>query len=84
MVVTVVVVAWAVVPWIVDLVQTLSDYAPSYYEPKDQQRQEYLRTVTAGPEGLLSWQTALKLALLVLVGVLWLSTLATSPRRWRR
>lgn len=69
---TVVVVAYVVVPWIVGLMNTIGGYDPAFYEPKDQQRQDYLRSLPDLAQGLGGWHTAFKLVLLVLVGLLWL------------
>lgn len=81
LVATVVVVAYAVVPWIVELLETLGGYNPSYYEPKDLQRQDYLKSLPGLGQGFFGWQTTFKLVLLVLVGLLWL--IAVSGSSWR-
>ena len=69
---TVLVVAYVVVPWIVGLVETIGGYAPAYYEPKDVERQDYLRSLPGVRQTLFGWETTFKLLLLVLVGLLWL------------
>ena len=69
---TVLVVAYVVVPWIVELAETLGGYNPTYYEPKDVARQEYLRSLPGVLQTLFGWETTFKLLLLVLVGLLWL------------
>lgn len=69
---TVVVVAYVVVPWIVEFAETLGGYNPTYYEPKDAARQEYLRSLPGVRQALFGWETTFKLLLLVLVGLLWL------------
>ena len=76
---TVLVVAYVVVPWIVGLVETIGGYAPAYYEPKDQQRQDYLRSLPVIGQTFLGWETTFKLLLLVLAGILWL--MAAPSRR---
>ena len=69
---TLVVVAYIVVPWIVELAETLGGYNPVYYEPKDVERQDYLRSLSGVRQTLFGWDTTFKLLLLVLVGLLWL------------
>lgn len=66
------VVAYVVVPWIVTLVETMSGYDPAYYEPKDRERQDYLKSLPSIAQTFLGWETTFKLLLLVLVGLLWL------------
>ena len=78
---TLVVVAYIVVPWVVELAETLGGYNPAYYEPKDAQRQDYLRSLTGIRQVLLGWETTFKLFLLVLVGLLWLIAVPRSSRR---
>ncbi len=74
-----VVVAYVLVPWIVELVETIGAYDPAYYEPKDLQRQDYLKSLPGIGGGFLGWQTAFKILLLVLAGLLWI--IAVPSRR---
>ncbi len=76
-----VVVAYVAVPWVVEFVDTVGGYNPAYYEPKDLQRQDYLKSLPRIPQTFLGWETAFKLVLLVLVGLLWL--IAVPESRWR-
>ena len=78
---TLVVVAYVVVPWIVELAGTLGGYNPVYYEPKDVERQDYLRSLPGASQTLFGWETTFKLLLLVLVGLLWLIAVPRSSRR---
>jgi hypothetical protein len=78
---TLVVVAYVVVPWIVQIAETLGGYNPADYEPKDAQRQDYLRSLPGVRQALFGWETTFKLLLLVLVGVLWLIAVPRSSRR---
>ena len=81
---TVVVVAYVAVPWIIRFVETVGGYDPAYYEPKDLQREDYLRSLPASNEGFFGWETAFKSLLLVLVGILWLIVVPAAPWRSRR
>ena len=81
---TVVVVAYVAVPWIVQFLETVGGYNPAYYEPKDLQREDYLKSLPSTPEAFLQWETAFKFLLLVLVGLLWLITVPAAPWRGRR
>lgn len=80
---TVVVVAYVAVPWVVLLVETAGGYNPADYEPKDLQRVEHLRSLPASLEGFFNWETAFKLLLLVLVGLVWLTAVPRVPWRGR-
>ena len=75
---TIVVVAYVVVPVVVRYVDALRGYAPSYYEPKDFARQEWLRQQGI-PEGLsgISWDVVVDVLLFILLAIVWL-TLAPS------
>ncbi len=76
-----VVVAYAAVPWIVQFLENVGGYNPIHYEPKDLQREDYLKTLPTTGSGFFEWQTALKLFLLMLAGLLWL--IAVPPSSWR-
>lgn len=78
-----VVVAYVAVPWIVTFVGTVGGYNPAYYEPKDIQREDYLKSLPPSFEGFFGWETAFKLVLLVLVGLVWLIAVPTAPWRGR-
>lgn len=79
LVLTMLVVAYVVVPWTVAFIQSLSGYNPNYYEPRDPEREEYLSTQTASAESFYGWESAVKLVLLVLVGLLWLIAVSATP-----
>ncbi|MBI2162093.1 MAG: hypothetical protein HYU25_17240 [Candidatus Rokubacteria bacterium] len=78
---TVVVVAYVVVPYAVRYIDALQGYAPSYYEPKDFARQEWLRRQGV-PEALtgLSWDVVVDVVLFVLVAIVWLTLVPTRAR----
>lgn len=78
---TLVVVAYVVVPFVVRYIDALPGYAPNYYEPKDSARQEWLRQQGV-PEALtgLSWDVVVDALLFVLVAIVWLTLVPTRAR----
>ena len=72
---TIVVLAYVVVPLVVRYIDALQGYAPAYYEPKDSQRQEWLRV----PEQLtgVSLDVVVDIVLFVLVAIVWLTVVPT-------
>ncbi len=88
LVLTVIVVAYIAVPWIVRLVEAIGGYSPVYYEPRDVERATYLKRTPGEGEGFLGWDVALKAFLLLLVGLVWLVAVPTprwgGPRSSRR
>jgi hypothetical protein len=74
---TIVVLAYLLVPWIVELIEAGRGYSPFYYEPKDFSRQEFIARhgLTLTPP---SWRTVLDGALVIAVVLVWLTLL---PRR---
>src|SRR2546425_12718272 len=83
---TIIVVAYVVVPIAVRYIDALSGYSPTYYEPKDVARQEWLRQkgIPARLVGL-SWDVVVDIVLFVLVAIVWLTIVPTraSGRRSR-
>lgn len=79
LVLTMLVVAYVVVPWTVSFLETLRGYDPAYYEPRDPEREAHLSTQRATPEAFYGWESAVKLVLLVLVGLLWLIAVSATP-----
>jgi hypothetical protein len=83
MTITILVVAYVAVPLIVEFVDAVRGYDPAYYEPKDFERQDWLRRQIA-PAALpgLSWEIVIDIVLFLLVAVVWLTCVpARSPRR---
>ena len=83
MTVTILVVTYVAVPLIVEFVDAVRGYDPAYYEPKDFERQDWLRRqiVPAVLPGL-SWEIVIDIVLFLLVAVIWLTFVpAHSPRR---
>src|SRR2546428_375787 len=79
---TIVVVAYVVVPIAVRYIEALQGYSPHFYEPKDLERQEWLRR-TGVPNQLagLSWDVVVNTVLLILVAVVWLTLVPARVRR---
>ena len=71
---TIVVVAYVVVPVVVRYIDALQGYTANYYEPKDAARVEWLQEHGV-PEPLtgMSFSVVVDLLLFVLVGIVWLS-----------
>jgi hypothetical protein len=91
LILTVIVVSYVAVPWVADFVTKLQGYNPTYYEPKDQAREELQKTQSPIQlkGGQLSWQGTMKLLLLGLVVTLWLVSIPSlwgqsRPRSTRR
>ena len=80
---TILVVAYVAVPLVVEFVDAIRGYDPAYYEPKDFERQDWLRRQIV-PEVLpgLSWEIVIDIVLFLLVAVVWLTFVpARSPGR---
>jgi ABC-type maltose transport system permease subunit len=81
---TIAVVAYIVVPWVIQIFASFSEYNPAYYEPKDFERGKqlektpFITDVLSGQFYPEWWKEALKLLLLVLVGALWFVTYSSS------
>lgn len=75
---TIVVVTYLLVPWLVSLLEAGRDYSPVHYEPKDFARQEWI----ARHPGTISapWQIAVNVALVLLVVLVWMTVV---PKRFR-
>ena len=76
-VVTVLVVAYTVVPWVSSLIEGMMTYSPVYYEPRDFARMERHRSITDPA----SWtgDALINAGLFVLLAVVWF--MATSGGR---
>ena len=80
---TIVVVAYVGVPLVVRFVDAVRGYDPAYYEPKDFERQAWLkRQVAPAVIPGFSWEMMIDLVLFLLVAVVWLTYVpARSPGR---
>ena len=80
---TIFVVAYVAVPRVARLFESVAGYNPAHYEPKDFDRERWLREQAGGPVlGGLDWDTIVGIALFLLVAVVWLTFVPTrTPRR---
>lgn len=79
---TIVVVAYVAVPRVARLVESIAGYNPAYYEPKDFDRERWLREHGPPVLGGLDWDTLVGIVLFLLVAVVWLTFVPTrAPRR---
>lgn len=68
---TILVVAWVAVPLVVQFVDAVRGYDPAYYEPKDFERQDWLKR-----------QVVIDIVLVLPVAIVWLTFVpARGPRR---
>ena len=83
-VLTIFAVSYVLVPRLAHLVNTMGDYNPTHYEPKDADRAEWLQR-QGDPDAFLysiSGETLFSVALFVLVAVVWLTLVPErTPRR---
>ena len=75
---TIVVMTYLLVPWIVNLIDASRGYNPFYYEPKDFARQEFIARHGVPASRISPWKTAVNVVLVFAVVVVWLTVL---PRR---
>jgi hypothetical protein len=73
-VLTILVVAYVAVPQVVRFVDAVRGYDPAFYEPKDFERQAWIKRQVA-PEVLpgFSWEILIDIILFLLVAVVWLT-----------
>jgi hypothetical protein len=80
---TILVVAYVAVPLVVRFVDAVRGYDPAFYEPKDFERQAWIKRQVA-PTVLpgFSWEIMIDIILFLLVAVIWLTFVPTrSPGR---
>jgi hypothetical protein len=80
---TIVVVTYLVVPWVVSLVDAARVYSPSYYEPKDFTRQEYILRHGLPASIDTSWKKAVNVMLVFLVVIVWMTVVPPGGARRR-
>jgi hypothetical protein len=83
---TIVVVAYAGVPHVTRIVDSLGGYnptGPAHYEPKDSERQGWLQRAAESDTLLatIPWTTVLHITLFLLVAVVWLTLVPTRTAR---
>jgi uncharacterized membrane protein len=71
--VSIVVVTYLVVPWIVSFIDAVRGYSPAYYEPKDFHREEHL--LRQGLAAASPWKFAVNVLLVFLLVIVWLTLL---------
>jgi hypothetical protein len=74
MALTILVVAYVGVPHVVRFVDAMRGYDPAYYEPKDFERQAWMKRQVA-PAVLpgFSWEIVIDIILFLLIAVVWLT-----------
>lgn len=85
---TILAVAYVVVPFASNLLASIGEYQPQYYDPKDAPRLDFLadggdRAARSMPrlfETMFSPDGALGVGLVVLVGIMWLTIVAGGAR----
>ena len=83
-VLTIVFVAWVVVPAVARFLNAWAGYAPVAYEPKDFERQTWLeRHASDALLGRLEWTDFVGIALFILVAVVWLTVVPERATRRR-
>ena len=81
---TIFVVAYVAVPRVARLLDSVTGYNPAYYEPKDFDRERWLREhVGSAVLGGLDWDTVVGITLFLLVAVVWLTFVPTRASRRR-
>src|SRR5258706_4372560 len=71
MIFTILVVAYVLVPPVVRFVEAISGYNPAYYEPKDFERQDWLRRqVVPAVLSRVSWEIVIDAVLVALMAAL--------------
>lgn len=84
---TIIAVAWIVVPAVVSFVETVSQYNPLAYEPKDAQRGQMMGRRQVLAADVLTLENILKIVVCLFAGLAWLMlapTLQRSGRSGRR
>ena len=80
---TIVAIAWVVVPAVVSVVETVSLYNPEDYEPKDTERGHWLARRDALSTAAFTLENVLKVILFLFVGLAWLLLAPTLQRPGR-
>ena len=75
MLLTIVVVTYLLVPWLVSLVDAGRGYSPAYYEPKDFTRQDFILRHGVPGAAVTPWKTVLNVVLVFMVVAVWITIL---------
>ena len=79
---TIVAVAYVAVPMVMRFIDSVANYDPRGYEPKDAQRTEWLAK-TPFTLNDVTWENLFKVALFVLAGLAWLAVVPSRAPRPR-
>ena len=80
---TIVVVTYLLVPWIVSLIDAGRAYSPFYYEPKDFTRQDFIARHGVATSPVSPWRTVVNVVLVFAVVVVWVAVLPRGGARRR-
>jgi hypothetical protein len=78
---TIVAVAYLAVPWLARLIDAAREYSPSYYEPKDFTRQEYILRHGLPPASFTLRDIVIDVGLVLAVVVAWITVLSRGGTR---
>jgi hypothetical protein len=78
---TIVVVTYLLVPWIVSVIDAGRAYSPFYYEPKDFTRQDFIVQHGVGRPPPSPWKTVVNVVLVFAVVVVWLTVIPRGGAR---
>ena len=80
---TIVVLAYAGVPHVASIVESVGGYNPGHYEPKDAEREKWIQRAD-DPDAFLAhipWNLVVHVMLFLLVAVVWLTLVPTRATR---
>jgi hypothetical protein len=78
---TIVVLAYAGVPHVARVVDSLAGYSPSHYEPKDAERETWVQKSEESLLATIPWTTVVNVLLFLLVAIVWLTVVPPIARR---
>lgn len=79
---TIVVVAYVLVPHVTRLAESVGGYNPGHYEPKDLEREAWLQSTDGATLfARVPWDTLVGVGLFLLVAVVWLTLIPPGPAR---
>ena len=78
---TIVVLAYAGVPHVARIVDTIGGYSPGHYEPKDAEREAWIQKTDDAFLSNIPWETVIHVLLFLLVAVVWLTVVPTRTTR---
>ena len=78
---TIVVLAYAGVPHVARIVDSIGGYNPGHYEPKDAEREAWIQQADDAFLARIPWETVIHVLLFLLVAVVWLTVVPTRATR---